>query len=73
MRIESLHRKYRVQIDESDRKRLPEALQDVFLEGEWLVTVEPAAEDDAIRNHDAFLAGYSDEDDGLYDDLAATG
>ena len=73
MKVETLQRKYRVQLDESDRPHLPEPLREVLAEGDWLVTVESAPDDDAIRNYDAFLQSYSDDDEGLYDDLAATG
>jgi hypothetical protein len=45
---------------------LPPDLVDGLGPGRWRVLVEPA--EDSIRRHDAFLAGYAAEDEGLYDD-----
>jgi hypothetical protein len=73
VKVEAVHRKYPIQIEESDRKRLPAALLEILPEGDWLVTVEPAGEERGFRDHGSFLRGYAPEDEGLYDDLAATG
>ena len=71
MRVEAIEHRYRVRIEAEDRRRLPPSLREVFLEGEWLVTIEPA--ETTYRDHSSFLSGYAPEDEGLYDDLAQTG
>ncbi|MEX0783798.1 MAG: hypothetical protein WD557_14235 [Dehalococcoidia bacterium] len=73
MRIETVQRKYRIQVAESDRQQLPEPLREVLGEGDWLVTVEPADDGTLLRDHSSLLSGYAPEDEGLYDDLAPTG
>jgi hypothetical protein len=50
---------------------LPPKLAESFGAGRWLITVQPAHEtEQPIRNHSAFLNGYTVEDEGLYDDDA---
>ena len=48
--------------------RLPEELTKRLRTGRWLITVQPADAPPRIRDHSAFLNGYSPEDEGLYDD-----
>ncbi|MGI8925349.1 MAG: hypothetical protein ACR2HN_01730 [Tepidiformaceae bacterium] len=61
---------YRVEVEEGEKLCLPEMLVEAVPAGEWLITIEPVASGDgAIRNYDAFPRSYSDEHEGLYDDL----
>ena len=59
---------YRVTVGAGKRLKLPRDLIRCVGEGEWVVSVTPAAEPG--RYHEAFLASYGPEDDGLYDHLA---
>jgi hypothetical protein len=47
--------------------RIPEELSEQFHEGVWVLTIRAKDDDSRFYDHEAFLAGYSDEDDGLYD------
>jgi hypothetical protein len=58
-----------VELQPGEKLTLPEALVDGVGPGRWLITVAPA-EGATVRGHDAFLSGYTAEDEGLYDDDA---
>ena len=63
-------RRLEVEVDlrPGEKLELPQALVDSVGPGRWRIIVAPAEEaDDAVRRHDAFLAGYAIEDEGLYD------
>ncbi len=62
------HLEIEVELQPGEKLKLPPALVDSVGAGRWRITVEPAA--GAVRGHDAFLAGYAAEDEGLYDDDA---
>ncbi len=54
--------------------RLPEQAGKILGPGHWQVSIRPAETNPAeipIRDHSAFLNGYSPEDEGLYDDYLA--
>lgn len=65
------HLAYEIELEPGETLSLPPALLNAVGPGRWVVTVEPAENDLAIRTHGGFLAGYAAEDEGLYDDLAA--
>jgi hypothetical protein len=62
-----------VEVQPGQRIQLPASLVDKVGPGHWLVTVQPAdtAVSGLVRIHSAFLASYSDADEGLYDDYPA--
>lgn len=65
------HLAVEVELQPDEKLQLPQALVDSVGAGRWLITVEPAqGTGTAVRGHDAFLAGYAAEDEGLYDDDA---
>ena len=64
-------RAYEVEVQPGEKLTLPSALLDAVGPGRWVITVEPADDTAVIRDHRAFLAGYADKDEGLYDDLAS--
>ena len=65
------HLAVEVELLPGEKLALPPALVESVGAGRWLITVEPAEGIGvAVRGHDAFLAGYAAEDEGLYDDDA---
>ena len=65
------HLEVEVELLPGEKLVLPPAFVESVGAGRWLITVEPAESiGAAIRGHDAFLAGYAAEDEGLYDDEA---
>lgn len=60
-----------IELGPGEKLSLPETVTGRVGAGRWLVTVQPAETIDATRAHQAFLDGYSPEDEGLYDDAAA--
>jgi hypothetical protein len=62
------HLEAEVELRPGERLTLPSALVDSVGAGRWLITVAPLGNPGpAVRAHDAFLAGYAPEDEGLYD------
>ena len=56
------------------RLRLPEELARHFSEGTWIVSVRAKGMDaEYFRVHEGLVAGYSEEDEGLYDDYVPAG
>jgi hypothetical protein len=65
---------YDVVLQPGEPLTLPEEAAKVIGPGHWVVSIRPAERDTRnmpIRNHSAFLNGYSAEDEGLYDDYPA--
>ena len=62
------HLEVEVELQPGEKLKLPQLLVDSVGAGRWRITVEPA--DGAVRDHAAFLAGYTAGDEGLYDDIA---
>ncbi len=58
-----------VELKVGEKLSLPAALVERVGPGRWMLTVSRCPEP-ATRRHDAFLNGFADEDEGLYDDLA---
>ena len=85
MNAQPVNLTYRVTVGAGKRLKLPRDLIRCVGEGEWVVSVTPAAapsarhdglvdyddSDDLIWDPDAFLRGYGPEDEGLYDHLVA--
>jgi hypothetical protein len=60
---------YEIELRPGEKLTLPSSLVDKIGAGNWVITIQPkSTEPDIIRNHNAFLNGYSPEDEGLYDD-----
>jgi hypothetical protein len=61
---------YEIELLPGEKLSLPPALIDSVGPGRWIVSVQAADEApvSSLRRHDAFLSGYSPEDEGLYDD-----
>ncbi|HBI45123.1 MAG TPA: hypothetical protein DDY78_20035 [Planctomycetales bacterium] len=63
-------RRLEVEVDlrPGEKLKLPQALVDSVGPGRWRIIAAPAeGAGAAVRRHDAFLAGYAVEDEGLYD------
>ena len=65
------HLAYEIELHPGEILALPTALLNAVGPGRWLITIEPADNGSAVRSHEAFLAGYAVEDEGLYDDLTS--
>lgn len=65
------HIECEIELRPGEKLSLPETVIGRVGAGRWLVTVQPAETSDATRVNQAFLEGYSPEDEGLYDDAAA--
>jgi hypothetical protein len=62
---------YEIELEPGEDLILPESLIKNLGAGRWIVTIQPVLPENAsglIRDHTAFLNGYSPEDEGLYDD-----
>jgi len=60
---------YEVEVGPGECLRLPDELVGQFHEGTWVLTIRAKdAEADRVYDYEALLAGYSEEDEGLYDD-----
>ncbi len=62
------HLAVEIELQPGERLTLPPALVDSVGAGRWVITIEPVGGIAPIRGHGAFLNGYADEDEGLYDD-----
>ena len=63
---------YEIELQAGETLTLPPSLVHAVGAGRWMITVEPAEDDNtSIRCHAAFLNGYDAADEGLYDDLAS--
>ena len=58
---------FEVDLETGEKLELPKNLMENLGAGKWLVTIQPKTVEQ-IRNHVAFLNGYAEEDEGLYDD-----
>ena len=68
MKEQVLKLAYEIELEPGEKLTLPSTLVESVGAGRWVVTVQPVDSISGIRSHDAFLNGYSLEDDGLYDD-----
>ena len=64
------HLAYEIELHPGESLALPPAMLNAVGPGRWIVSIEPAENTTAIRDHSAFLTGYSAEDEGLYDERA---
>jgi len=63
---------YEIELQPGEKLTLPPALVEGVGAGCWVITVQPVDRAvESVRGHDAFLKGYAEEDEGLYDDSAA--
>ena len=65
---------YEIIVQEGESFMLPEEAARQIKPGRWLLTIQPATTSNnstRIRNHSGFLNGYSEADEGLYDDYSA--
>jgi len=71
MRSQLLNLTYEIELQPGDTFKLPPLLLETLRAGRWLITIQPAHEQDQSRQllkHSAFLNSYALEDEGLYDD-----
>ena len=62
---------YDIELEPGEPLRLPEDATKIFGPGHWLVSIKPVSpfsRNELHRDHSAFLASYTPEDEGLYDD-----
>ena len=60
---------YEIEIQSGETLNLPQSLVDQIGEGSWIINIQPKSpQTEKIRVHNAFLNGYTEEDEGLYDD-----
>ncbi|HEV3340706.1 MAG TPA: hypothetical protein VG125_10130 [Pirellulales bacterium] len=69
MKSEAIEIVCTVDVKPGEKLTLPPSLVNGIGPGRWLVSVRPAGRGE-LRQHDAFLASYAPQDEGLYDDLA---
>jgi hypothetical protein len=63
-----------IEIGPGECLRLPDDLARQFSEGTWILSIRAKGLDaEHFRVHEGFFAGYSDEDEGLYDDYVPAG
>jgi hypothetical protein len=61
---------YDILLTSGESISLPQRGEEIVGPGHWILSIQPADEI-AIRDHSAFLSGYSAEDEGLYDGYPA--
>ena len=62
---------YEVELKKGDKFSFPKEAIKQLKTGKWLISIRPASKElevRPIRGHGAFLNGYVEEDEGLYDD-----
>lgn len=59
-----------IELQPGETLTLPKELIETIGAGRWLITLQPATEYTATRDHQAFLNSYTPEDEGLYDDYS---
>lgn len=60
---------YEIELNPGEKLTLPESLTESIGAGNWIITIQPKPNSSTVtRSHDAFLKGYTPEDEGLYDD-----
>jgi hypothetical protein len=71
MKRELVNLTYEIELQPGEKLSLPTSLLECVGEGHWLITIQAITKTGLppiTRSHDAFLKGYSPEDEGLYDD-----
>ena len=69
MKSELINLTYEIELQPGEKLSLPESLVESLGAGRWIITIQPKSTTPIItRRHDAFLKGYTLEDEGLYDD-----
>ena len=63
------HLAFEIELEPGEKLTLPPALIEGVGAGRWVITIQPVnAAARPPRGHEAFLNGYTAEDEGLYDD-----
>jgi len=65
---------YEIELKEGEAFSLPDEIMKLLKAGKWLISIRPASAQsngNTARGHGAFLNGYSEADEGLYDDYTA--
>jgi hypothetical protein len=59
----------KIELRPGEKLTLPDEFVQQIGPGSWVITIQPTDGEQApmIRDHQAFLNGYSPEDEGLYD------
>jgi hypothetical protein len=69
MKATTLHATIEIEVGPGESLVLPDEIARQFSEGTWVLSIYSKDErDERLRDHSAFLNGYCDEDEGLYDD-----
>ncbi len=71
MKATPLEVAYEIVVEPGESLKLPDEVSVQFQEGTWVLTVRARAADESYRDHSSFLSGYSEDDEGLYDDVPA--
>ncbi len=64
---------YEVELKKGEKFSLPKEAVKQIKPGKWLITIMPSSKMfdlKPVRVHSAFLNGYADEDEELYDDYS---
>jgi hypothetical protein len=68
MKTQVVNITYEIELKPGEKLTLPESLTESIGAGNWIITIQPKPNSPiATRSHDAFLKGYTPEDEGLYD------
>lgn len=63
---------YEVELKKGEVFSFPDEMIKQLKPGKWLISIRPSEKEIALseplRQHQAFLNSYADEDEGLYDD-----
>jgi hypothetical protein len=69
MKTQVVNITYEIEIKPGEKLTLPESLTNNIGAGNWIITIQAKPNSSPVtRSHDAFLKGYTSEDEGLYDD-----
>ena len=73
MKVVARSATYEVEVGPGECPQLPDDIARQFEAGTWIVTVraKEADAEEVVRDYSALLGGYSEEDEGLYDDVQA--
>lgn len=63
------HLAVEIELKPGEKLTLPPVFVASVGPGRWVITIEPVVDGNApVRGHGAFLSGYAEGDEGLYDD-----
>jgi hypothetical protein len=69
MKLQLVNITYEIEVEPGEKLILPESIRESIGAGNWIITIQSKLDSSPVtRSHDAFLKGYTPEDEGLYDD-----